>query len=350
MAIGLYYGCLILTLLFVSISTQNCGEDQVGGYQWNATKSGDTSELPCRTPNHPGFVFRTCKNGTWEQPIFSNCPTPMRSERSIIELINYIGCGLSIFCCLLTIVFYIFFYKHISGSLTVLVTSLCLAVITSNIFLIIGLHRVESKDQCRIISVCLQYFPTVAVFTLSTIIIHILTTSFKKTNKCCIVASLFVSWVLPGAVVAGYAAYTKLEEYGNPVNCWVQINTRLWWVYIGTILAMVFIMLLAVFGSIYRSYIDRIKRHLRIGVIPLFVVCMFTILTWVIGTLSVNEYHDNLYVLQIVFAVFNILQGFTILMIFGLQSTKVTQLSYFLKIRMFSVKALYFIVNMIYWA
>ncbi|ESO85868.1 hypothetical protein LOTGIDRAFT_167618 [Lottia gigantea] len=303
--------------------TSICRTQTVRGYRWNNTASGVTASQPCQKPYNRGQTFRTCTDGTWSEPEYSTCRTVAIADINTIYLIQYVCCGTTILTVLLTLFILVFAWRNPGPGTTILEISFGLAIIASNTAFIAGVNNTADELMCKITAVCLHYLPTVTVFHLFAIIFHLATLKVQTSpnSYCCL---LFTAWGTPAIIVGLYGYFTTLEEYGNTENCWMVFSIRLFWVYYGTLMAICGLIFISVLGIIYRMKLPGRGPKLGsvIGIVPLFIVFITTIMAWVTGVISVNEYNDGLYITQIVFGTFNFLQGLAYLIVFGVLGSR----------------------------
>ncbi|XP_033740678.1 adhesion G-protein coupled receptor G6-like isoform X2 [Pecten maximus] len=146
-----------------------------------------------------------------------------------MSLISYIGCGISIFGLLLTLITYCAFKKLRTSNPSKILINLCIALIAVNAIFIVGQQQytLDNAIGCKVVAVLLHYFllsamtwMAVEAFYMYLALVKIFNTYIRRfLLKCCL-----VGWGLPLVVVAVTLGINKTDNYGKQPGdiCWLD--------------------------------------------------------------------------------------------------------------------------------
>lgn len=248
-------------------------------------------------------------------------------DSQALSIITYIGCGISIGCCLLTIILYIIFWKQMAStslgkSKSVLLINMCVAIILAYILFLAGIKSaLVDKVACTVVAAFLHFFCLSLFFCIlfyaidMAVAIHsVFTATFNRLPLL-----LVLSWLCPAIIVAISLGVTQTEGYGNDAYCWLSVGNAVIYAFIGPIILVIVIntiILIYLFRTSMSSTTIRNKSEREKIKSGAQAVCLTTPvfgITWVIGIFAV---HEDTIVLQYLFTIINSLQGLFIFLTF----------------------------------
>ncbi|XP_060084150.1 adhesion G-protein coupled receptor G6-like [Ylistrum balloti] len=150
-------------------------------------------------------------------------------NRLAMSLISYIGCGISIFGLLLTLITYCAFRKLRTSNPSKILINLCIALISVNIIFILGQQKytLDNSIACKVVAILLHYFllsamtwMAVEAFYMYLALVKIFNTYIRRfLLKCCL-----VGWGIPVVAVAVTLGINKTDNYGKQAGdiCWLN--------------------------------------------------------------------------------------------------------------------------------
>ncbi|KAK7491589.1 hypothetical protein BaRGS_00017228, partial [Batillaria attramentaria] len=253
---------------------------------------------------------------------------PGATHTEVLSIITIVGCSISIFCLLVTIIVYIGLWRYVKSDRSVVLVNLCVVLLLAYITFLAGVNRTEVEIACKVVSALLHYLFLVVFFLMLCEGLDIfISVVIVFPIKSVLIWLLLMAYVLP-AVIVGVSLGIRLDGYGGPDFCWLSLEDGLLWAFVGPALAallanFVFVALVikALMSSTHlltKSQRDRAKSILK-------AICVMTPilgLTWVFGVFSVNE---ETVAFQYLFLIFNTLQGFLIFLFHCLLSKQVRE-------------------------
>ncbi|KXJ29080.1 uncharacterized protein LOC110252281 [Exaiptasia diaphana] len=242
-------------------------------------------------------------------------------DRKALELISTIGCGISLFAILLTIVVTLFFWRVLKSPRTIVLMNICVAIGIVCILVIAEGTARATKVGCTVLAVLLHYF-LLAVFCwflcegllLYLLIVKVIGGKVEEKVKF----FMLFGWGFPLLTVAISLGATQIEGYGYhglQTACWLSVDNGLIWAFIGPAVVIMLINMV-VFVLVIRQMMG--TRHaqsksrdekLRMGVKATAVILPLLGITWVFGLLAFNT---ATLAFKYIFAILNSLQGLMI--------------------------------------
>ncbi|XP_059154546.1 uncharacterized protein LOC131940023 isoform X2 [Physella acuta] len=236
------------------------------------------------------------------------------SEDSLaLSIISAIGCAISLFCLVITIIVYIVVWKYVKNDRSVLHVNLCVCLIAGYIIFLAGVDRTDDPAGCTVVAALLHFFFLAVFFIMLGEGIEIMKSVIVVfTSRSILVYLLAVAYGVPVVIVAISLGVTKTEGYGNEMSCWLSVDSGLIWAFIGPVLFVFvanLIILIVVIRAIQTSQIMRdksTKEKVKSVARSICVLSPILGITWIFGVLSVSK---ETVVFQYLFAIFNSLQG-----------------------------------------
>ncbi|XP_072264584.1 adhesion G protein-coupled receptor B3 isoform X4 [Pyxicephalus adspersus] len=264
-----------------------------------------------------------------------------------------IGCGLSCLALITLAVVYAALWRYIKSERSIILINFCLSIISSNILILVGQTQIQNKGICTMTTAFLHFFflasfcwvLTEAWQSYMAVTGKIRTRVIRKRFLC-------LGWGLPALVVAISMGFTKAKGYGTPHYCWLSLEGGLLYAFVGPAAAVVLVNMvigILVFNKLVSrdGILDKKLKHragqmsephsgltlkcAKCGVVSTTalsattasnamaslwsscVVLPLLALTWMSAVLAMTDKRSILF--QILFAVFDSLQGFVIVMV-----------------------------------
>uniref|UniRef100_A0A8C3CCE4 Adhesion G protein-coupled receptor B3 n=1 Tax=Cairina moschata TaxID=8855 RepID=A0A8C3CCE4_CAIMO len=220
--------------------------------------------------------------------------------------------------------FFFFFFnylnRYIRSERSIILINFCLSIISSNILILVGQTQTHNKGICTTTTAFLHFFflasfcwvLTEAWQSYMAVTGKIRTRLIRKRFLC-------LGWGLPALVVAISIGFTKTKGYGTAHYCWLSLEGGLLYAFVGPAAAVVLVNMvigILVFNKLVSrdGILDKKLKH-RAGA-SLWSSCVvlpLLALTWMSAVLAMTDKRSILF--QILFAVFDSLQGFVIVMV-----------------------------------
>ncbi|XP_043972641.1 adhesion G protein-coupled receptor B1 isoform X2 [Gambusia affinis] len=264
-----------------------------------------------------------------------------------------VGCGVSSLTLLLLIIIYVSVWKYIRSERSVILINFCLSIISSNALILIGQTQTRNKVLCTLIAAFLHFFFLSSFcWVLTEAWQSYMAVTGRLRNRIIRKRFLCLGWGLPALVVAISVGFTKAKGYGTPNYCWLSLEGGLLYAFVGPAAAVVLVNMvigILVFNKLVsKDGITDMKLKERAGqmTVPLYnmtlkcakcgvissadvsttatsnamaslwsscVVLPLLALTWMSAVLAITDRRSALF--QILFAVFDSLEGFVIVMV-----------------------------------
>uniref|UniRef100_A0A146VMQ2 Brain-specific angiogenesis inhibitor 1 n=1 Tax=Fundulus heteroclitus TaxID=8078 RepID=A0A146VMQ2_FUNHE len=264
-----------------------------------------------------------------------------------------VGCGVSSLTLLLLIIIYVSVWKYIRSERSVILINFCLSIISSNALILIGQTQTRNKVLCTLIAAFLHFFFLSSFcWVLTEAWQSYMAVTGRLRNRIIRKRFLCLGWGLPALVVAISVGFTKAKGYGTPSYCWLSLEGGLLYAFVGPAAAVVLVNMvigILVFNKLVsKDGITDMKLKERAGqmTVPLYnmtlkcakcgvissadvsttatsnamaslwsscVVLPLLALTWMSAVLAITDRRSALF--QILFAVFDSLEGFVIVMV-----------------------------------
>ncbi|XP_075294102.1 adhesion G protein-coupled receptor B2 isoform X4 [Opisthocomus hoazin] len=266
-----------------------------------------------------------------------------------------IGCAVSCMALLTLLVIYGAFWRFIKSERSIILLNFCVSILASNVLILVGQSQMLSKGVCTMTAAFLHFFflssfcwvLTEAWQSYLAVIGRIRTRLVRKRFLC-------LGWGLPALVVAVSVGFTRTKGYGTSSYCWLSLEGGLLYAFVGPAAVIVLVNMLVgiiVFNKLMsRDGISDKSKKQRAGSEPppcgslllkctkcgvvssaamtsatassamaslwsSCVVLPLLALTWMSAVLAMTDRRSILF--QVLFAVFNSVQGFVIITVHG---------------------------------
>ncbi|XP_047216464.1 adhesion G protein-coupled receptor B1 isoform X3 [Girardinichthys multiradiatus] len=265
----------------------------------------------------------------------------MNMDKMLLPSVTLIvGCGVSSLTLLLLIIIYVSVWKYIRSERSVILINFCLSIISSNALILIGQTQTRNKIVCTLIAAFLHFFFLSSFcWVLTEAWQSYMAVTGRLRNRIIRKRFLCLGWGLPALVVAISVGFTKAKGYGTPSYCWLSLEGGLLYAFVGPAAAVVLVNMvigILVFNKLVsKDGITDMKLKERAGALqsgthqsqkppPISsvigaslwsscVVLPLLALTWMSAVLAITDRRSALF--QILFAVFDSLEGFVIVMV-----------------------------------
>lgn len=250
------------------------------------------------------------------------------TDKRVLSIISYIGCGVSLLALLLTLLTYILFKKLRRDNPSKILVNLCVALALSNLVFVAGMqpYALDNLVGCKIVAVLLHFsllsalcWMAVEAFYMYLALVLVFKTYFTNfLLKCSL-----IGWGIPLLTVAITLGVNKTDNYG-PLDsgvCWLK-DLAFYIAFVGPVGLILVINFLA-FGLVLRQILGLAGRKLNKsdsfsvaqrlrGAVG---VAILLGLTWIFALFAIDRASVVFYYL---FAIFNSLQGLWIFVFYCL--------------------------------
>uniref|UniRef100_A0A493TL18 Adhesion G protein-coupled receptor B1 n=2 Tax=Anatinae TaxID=2068716 RepID=A0A493TL18_ANAPP len=242
---------------------------------------------------------------------------------------------------------------YIRSERSVILINFCLSIISSNALILIGQTQTRNKVICTLVAAFLHFFFLSSFcWVLTEAWQSYMAVTGRLRNRIIRKRFLCLGWGLPALVVAISVGFTKAKGYGTANYCWLSLEGGLLYAFVGPAAAVVLVNMvigILVFNKLVsKDGITDKKLKERAGqmAVPLYgmtlkcskcgvvssaevsatatsnamaslwsscVVLPLLALTWMSAVLAITDRRSALF--QILFAVFDSLEGFVIVMV-----------------------------------
>ncbi|WAR08044.1 AGRL3-like protein [Mya arenaria] len=253
----------------------------------------ETGTVSCKCNHLTNFAVLMSPTSTTE--------TETVHHRSL-GVLSIVGCSISILGLVLTIAIYVYFWRTVHSTRSVLLLNLCTVLVVAYVLFLAGVDYTSQPAVCTSIAVLLHYIFLAAFFLMLSEGCIIAQKVLRPLDKRNILQALLgISYGLPLVVVIISAASSKLKGYGNDKFCWLSIDSGLFWAFAGPALTIIFTNTIITVAVIKRTGLRSVCVLL-----PVFGI------TWLFGVFAVNK---DTVVFQYLFVIFNSLQGVLIFVV-----------------------------------
>ncbi|XP_033830993.1 adhesion G protein-coupled receptor B1-like [Periophthalmus magnuspinnatus] len=242
-------------------------------------------------------------------------------DKSLLPSVTLIvGCGVSSLTLLLLIIIYVSVWKYIRSERSVILINFCLSIICSNALILVGQTQARNKVVCTLVAAFLHFFFLSSFcWVLTEAWQSYMAVTGRLRNRIIRKRFLCLGWGLPALVVAVSVGFTKAKGYGTVNYCWLSLEGGLLYSFVGPAAAVVLVNMvigILVFNKLVsKDGITDVKLKERAGA-SLWSSCVvlpLLALTWMSAVLAITDRRSALF--QILFAVFDSLEGFIIVMV-----------------------------------
>ncbi|XP_076078431.1 uncharacterized protein LOC143048571 [Mytilus galloprovincialis] len=233
-----------------------------------------------------------------------------------LEIITFIGCGLSILGCTLTLITYYIFWRYVKNEWTVILSNMCVVLVIGYSVFLSSTTVTDNDIACIIVTAVLHYVFLVVFFLMlceGISVARYVTVVFKRKSE--VRFYLPFAWGVPLVIVGITLGVTRLKGYHSEKYCWLSTNNFVFMAFVGPALLIILInigiihVVLKVIYSTNAMMNERLKKKVRAGVKCMAVLIPVLGLSWLFGILAFNE--DTI-IFQYLFGISTSLQGFII--------------------------------------
>uniref|UniRef100_A0A2K6NYE4 Adhesion G protein-coupled receptor B1 n=1 Tax=Rhinopithecus roxellana TaxID=61622 RepID=A0A2K6NYE4_RHIRO len=283
----------------------------------------DETDLLSAMPRWGKGRWRGCRSpsmGAASLPAVSS-HTPQNMEKATLPSVTLIvGCGVSSLTLLMLVIIYVSVWRYIRSERSVILINFCLSIISSNALILIGQTQTRNKVVCTLVAAFLHFFflssfcwvLTEAWQSYMAVTGHLRNRLIRKRFLC-------LGWGLPALVVAISVGFTKAKGYSTMNYCWLSLEGGLLYAFVGPAAAVVLVNMvigILVFNKLVSKdgiTDKKLKERAGASLWSSCVVLPLLALTWMSAVLAVTDRRSALF--QILFAVFDSLEGFVIVMV-----------------------------------
>nr|XP_033468864.1 adhesion G protein-coupled receptor B3 isoform X6 [Epinephelus lanceolatus] len=259
--------------------------------------------------------------------ILAQQPREITMEYSGVPSVTLIvGCGLSCLSLITLAVIYAVLWRYIRSERSIILLNFCLSIICSNILILVGQTQTHNAVVCIMTTAFLHFFFLASFcWVLTEAWQSYMAVTGKVRTRLIRKRFLCLGWGLPALVVAVSMGFTKTKGYGTSLYCWLSLEGGLLYAFVGPAAAVVLVNMvigILVFNKLVSrdGILDKKLKH-RAGydstsLASLWSSCVvlpLLALTWMSAVLAMTDKRSILF--QILFAVFDSLQGFVIVMV-----------------------------------
>ncbi|XP_005948425.1 adhesion G protein-coupled receptor B1 isoform X7 [Haplochromis burtoni] len=315
---------------------------------------GSWSARGCKTVLVDSFRTKCSCDRLSTFAILARLNPEMNMDKTQLPSVTLIvGCGVSSLTLLLLIIIYVSVWRYIRSERSVILINFCLSIISSNALILIGQTQTRNKILCTLIAALLHFFFLSSFcWVLTEAWQSYMAVTGRLRNRIIRKRFLCLGWGLPALVVAISVGFTKAKGYGTSSYCWLSLEGGLLYAFVGPAAAVVLVNMvigILVFNKLVsKDGITDMKLKERAGqmTVPLYnmtlkcakcgvissadvsttatsnamaslwsscVVLPLLALTWMSAVLAITDRRSALF--QILFAVFDSLEGFVIVMV-----------------------------------
>ncbi|KAM4591859.1 adhesion G protein-coupled receptor B3 isoform 5-T5 [Odontesthes bonariensis] len=292
--------------------------------------------------------------------ILAQQPREITMEYSGVPSVTLIvGCGLSCLALITLSVIYAVLWRYIRSERSIILLNFCVSIICSNILILVGQTQTHNVGVCIMTTALLHFFFLASFcWVLTEAWQSYMAVTGKVRTRLIRKRFLCLGWGLPALVVAVSMGFTKTKGYGTPSYCWLSLDGGLLYAFVGPAAAVVLVNMvigILVFNKLVSrdGILDKKLKHragydstslqmsephtgltlkcAKCGVVSTTalsattasnamaslwsscVVLPLLALTWMSAVLAMTDKRAILF--QILFAVFDSLQGFVIVMV-----------------------------------
>ncbi|XP_053323998.1 adhesion G protein-coupled receptor B1-like isoform X2 [Spea bombifrons] len=292
---------------------------------WDETEASSNlaawSIKGCRT--FPVDPYRTkCSCDRFSSfAILAHLSSDMNMEKVFVPSVTLIvGCGVSSLTLLLLIIIYVSVWRYIRSERSVILINFCLSIISSNALILIGQTQTANKVVCTLVAAFLHFFFLSSFcWVLTEAWQSYMAVTGRLRNRIIRKRFLCLGWGLPALVVAISVGFTKAKGYGSNSYCWLSLEGGLLYAFVGPAAAVVLVNMvigILVFNRLVSKdgiTDKKLKERAGASLWSSCVVLPLLALTWMSAVLAITDRRSALF--QILFAVFDSLEGFVIVMV-----------------------------------
>uniref|UniRef100_A0A672NRB6 Adhesion G protein-coupled receptor B1 n=1 Tax=Sinocyclocheilus grahami TaxID=75366 RepID=A0A672NRB6_SINGR len=298
----------------------------------SASLLGSWSARGCRSVARDSSTACVC-DGLSTFAVIARPNPDLNMDKSLLPSVTMlVGCGVSSLTLLLLLIIYVSVWKYIRSERSVILINFCLSIICSNALILISQTQARNKVMCALVAALLHFFFLSSFcWVLTEAWQSYMAVTGRLRNRIIRKRFLCLGWGLPALVVAISVGFTKAKGYGTVNYCWLSLEGGLLYSFVGPAAAVVLVNMvigILVFNKLVsKDGITDVKLKERAGVEQVVlnalscraslwsscVVLPLLALTWMSAVLAMTDRRSALF--QILFAVFDSLEGFIIVMV-----------------------------------
>ncbi|XP_043394936.1 adhesion G protein-coupled receptor B1 isoform X6 [Chelonia mydas] len=314
--------------------SSSSSSSQLGAWSWRG----------CRTVPVDSFRTKCLCERLSTFAILAQLSSDMNMEKVLVPSVTLIvGCGVSSLTLLLLIIIYVSVWslnflasdstrwvlvclclgsesRYIRSERSVILINFCLSIISSNALILIGQTQTRNKVICTLVAAFLHFFFLSSFcWVLTEAWQSYMAVTGRLRNRIIRKRFLCLGWGLPALVVAISVGFTKAKGYGTVNYCWLSLEGGLLYAFVGPAAAVVLVNMvigILVFNKLVSKdgiTDKKLKERAGASLWSSCVVLPLLALTWMSAVLAITDRRSALF--QILFAVFDSLEGFVIVMV-----------------------------------
>uniref|UniRef100_A0A8B9V2M8 Adhesion G protein-coupled receptor B1 n=1 Tax=Anas zonorhyncha TaxID=75864 RepID=A0A8B9V2M8_9AVES len=295
--------------------------DENEGASASASPPGAWSWRGCRTVPLDASRTKCLCDRLAAFAILAQLNPDMNMEKVLVPSVTLIvGCGVSSLTLLLLIIIYVSVWRYIRSERSVILINFCLSIISSNALILIGQTQTRNKVICTLVAAFLHFFFLSSFcWVLTEAWQSYMAVTGRLRNRIIRKRFLCLGWGLPALVVAISVGFTKAKGYGTANYCWLSLEGGLLYAFVGPAAAVVLVNMvigILVFNKLVSKdgiTDKKLKERAGASLWSSCVVLPLLALTWMSAVLAITDRRSALF--QILFAVFDSLEGFVIVMV-----------------------------------
>ncbi|OBS80184.1 hypothetical protein A6R68_21616 [Neotoma lepida] len=325
-----------------------------GGAGARRAQLGPWSWRGCRTVPLDALRTRCLCDRLSTFAILAQLSADANMDKATVPSVTLIvGCGVSSLTLLMLVIIYVSVWRYIRSERSVILINFCLSIISSNALILIGQTQTRNKVVCTLVAAFLHFFFLSSFcWVLTEAWQSYMAVTGRLRSRLVRKRFLCLGWGLPALVVAISVGFTKAKGYSTMNYCWLSLEGGLLYAFVGPAAAVVLVNMvigILVFNKLVsKDGITDKKLKERAGQLPApplgrtltcaecgvlsaaeatsdatsnamaslwssCVVLPLLALTWMSAVLAVTDRRSALF--QILFAVFDSLEGFVIVMV-----------------------------------
>jgi hypothetical protein len=228
-----------------------------------------------------------------------------------LSYITYIGCGLSLFFLVITLICLIIFRKYLHADRNFVNINFVIALILALIFFLAGIDQSSNEDVCKAMTVIMHYL-FMAVFgwmLCEGILLYLMLIVVFDTGKTYRYHFSALGWGLP-LLIIGISFGIRHDDYGTYDYCFLTRDKGLIYAFVAP-MAAILLANLVIFIIVLKTALSTIIRNkgkriaVKSGLRVMAVILPVLGLTWAIGVFAIDTLSLPLAYL---FTIFNSLQ------------------------------------------
>ncbi|XP_073086339.1 adhesion G protein-coupled receptor B1 isoform X2 [Manis javanica] len=284
---------------------------QLGPWSWRG----------CRTVPLDALRTRCLCDRLSTFAILAQLSADANMEKAAVPSVTLIvGCGVSSSTLLMLIIVYVSVWRYIRSERSVILINFCLSIISSNALILIGQTQTRNKVVCTLVAAFLHFFFLSSFcWVLTEAWQSYMAVTGRLRSRLIRKRFLCLGWGLPALVVAISVGFTKARGYSTMNYCWLSLEGGLLYAFVGPAAAVVLVNMvigILVFNKLVSKdgiTDKKLKERAGASLWSSCVVLPLLALTWMSAVLAVTDRRSALF--QILFAVFDSLEGFVIVMV-----------------------------------